>query len=724
MYSSKTEHNHNEFHKNISDLKSGYNLYKRLLDVSKNAFITTDKKKNIVDVNKAAETLLQCPKDRLIGINLKSFLEMVPEQILQYQDEQLYLDHQFKDEWLLLLEDGSVKHVEFLALLMEDHIVYKIFDITVQKQVERERNISSHMFKDVFQKAVDGIVIYDQTGAIVDANPAFIQIVNLSKEDLLKKYIHDFVDNSSIEEWQKEWMNLIETGTSEGSVVFNIAENQLFLDFTTSSNVYNGHFMSIFRDVTEKRLIEQKLNKSEELFSVLFEKAIDGIVIVDQKGMILNVNKAACKIFESDKKSLIGSNITQYVMKKDRRFYKMNLTFKEKGEIRDELFFLMPNGQKKLLEFTSKALQKDHLTLTIYRNVSERWQMEMKLRKSENKFRKIFEGSMDGLILWKDNCIHNINKAGAKILEIDKEKILAMELSQMLKLVPENKKEIDKYIHKLKNSQSLNAVIPILFKDGKTKHIEFSTKMNLVSGMNLTVFKDVTEKLEMHEQLRKSDTLNVVGELAAGIAHEIRNPMTALKGFIQLLQGSVKEDFSTYFSVINSELKRIESIITEFLILAKPQATQFLEKDINIIVQETIELLRAQALLQNVIITPIYHKQMVIFCEANQLKQVFINIMKNALEAMPTGGKISIETDTWKDDYVKISISDEGMGIPEEKIKKLGEPFYTTKERGTGLGLMVSYKIIEEHHGWIEVESSLGEGTTFHVYLPFKPDSL
>ncbi|WP_374721452.1 PAS domain S-box protein [Peribacillus tepidiphilus] len=724
MYSSKTEHNHNELHKNISDLKSGYNLYKRLLDASKNAFITTDMKKNIVDVNKAAQTLLQCPKDRLIGINLKSFLEMVPEQILQYQDEQLYLDHQFKDEWLLLLEDGSVKHVEFLALLMEDHIVYKIFDITVQKQVERERNISSHMFKDVFQKAVDGIVIYDQTGAIVDANPAFIHIVNLSKEELLKKYIHDFVDNSSIEEWQKEWMNLIETGTSEGSVVFNIAENQLFLDFTTSSNVYNGHFMSIFRDVTEKRLIEQKLNKSEELFSVLFEKAIDGIVITDQKGMILNVNKAACKIFESDKKSLIGSNITQYVMKKDRRFYKMNLTFKEKGEIRDELFFLMPNGQKKLLEFTSKALQKDHLTLTIYRNVSERWQMEMKLRKSENKFRKIFEGSMDGLILWKDNCIHNINKAGAKILEIDKEKILSMELSQMLKLVPENKKEIDKYIYKLKNSQSLNAVIPIIFKDGKTKHIEFSTKMNLVSGMNLTVFKDVTEKLEMQEQLRKSDTLNVVGELAAGIAHEIRNPMTALKGFIQLLQGSVKEDFSTYFSVINSELKRIESIITEFLILAKPQATQFLEKDINLIVQETIELLRAQALLQNVIITPIYHKQMVIFCEANQLKQVFINIMKNALEAMPTGGKICIETDTWKDEYVKISISDEGMGIPEEKIKKLGEPFYTTKERGTGLGLMVSYKIIEEHHGWIEVESSLGEGTTFHVYLPFKPDSL
>ncbi|PLT28972.1 ATP-binding protein [Peribacillus deserti] len=223
----------------------------------------------------------------------------------------------------------------------------------------------------------------------------------------------------------------------------------------------------------------------------------------------------------------------------------------------------------------------------------------------------------------------------------------------------------------------------------------------------------------MQEQLRKSDTLNVVGELAAGIAHEIRNPMTALKGFIQLLEGSIQEDFSTYFRVITSELQRIETIITEFLVLAKPQAVKFLQKDINVILKDTIELLTAQSLMQNIQFETDYNSGIEnIYCEGNQLKQVFINIIKNAIEVMPAGGTIKVKTDRYKDKFVGISISDQGQGIPEEKIKKLGEPFYTTKERGTGLGLMVSYKIIEEHKGWIDVESKVGSGTTFHIFLP------
>lgn len=115
------------------------------------------------------------------------------------------------------------------------------------------------------------------------------------------------------------------------------------------------------------------------------------------------------------------------------------------------------------------------------------------------------------------------------------------------------------------------------------------------------MFRDVTERKELEERLRKSDTLHVVGELAAGIAHEIRNPMTALKGFIQLLKGSIQEgDHSLYFNVITSELKRIESIITEFLILAKPQAIMYEKKDVVRIMQDTMDLLHAQANLDNV----------------------------------------------------------------------------------------------------------------------------
>lgn len=200
--------------------------------------------------------------------------------------------------------------------------------------------------------------------------------------------------------------------------------------------------------------------------------------------------------------------------------------------------------------------------------------------------------------------------------------------------------------------------------------------------------------------------------------------MTALKGFIQLLKGSVEGDYALYFNVITSELKRIESIITEFLILAKPQAIMYEEKHVTQIMRDTIDLLNAQANLSNVQmqldliddIPPIY-------CEPNQLKQVFINILKNAIEVMPDGGNIFVTIKALDQDHVLISLKDEGIGMTEDKLKRLGEPFYTTKERGTGLGLMVSYKIIEEHQGEIMVESEEGKGTVFHITLPVRQNA-
>lgn len=134
--------------------------------------------------------------------------------------------------------------------------------------------------------------------------------------------------------------------------------------------------------------------------------------------------------------------------------------------------------------------------------------------------------------------------------------------------------------------------------------------------------------------------------------------------------------------------------------------------------KDTIELLNAQAILVNVQIHLDYGEVPDIFCEPNQLKQVFINILKNAIEVMPNGGNIYVSITKEDDHRVQISIQDEGPGIPKNKLKRLGEPFYTTKERGTGLGLMVSYKIIKEHNGKIDVKSKVGYGTTFYISLP------
>lgn len=321
---------------------------------------------------------------------------------------------------------------------------------------------------------------------------------------------------------------------------------------------------------------------------------------------------------------LLKRKLCDFLVDSQQKYSITKRKYAKYGEIREELLFQMGNGQFKELEFTSKRTILENQHLTILRNVSDRKRMEKELRESELKFRKVFNGSMDGNVLFDNQYrIIDANPLASHILGLSHEEIKQHSLLDIISAYEiENLASPARQI----NFDEMDNEIPFLLSSGDNRKLEFSFKRNIIQNMNLAIFKDVTERKELEERLRKSDTLHVVGELAAGIAHEIRNPMTALKGFIQLLKGSVEGDYALYFNVITSELKRIESIITEFLILAKPQAIMYEEKHVTQIMRDTIDLLNAQANLSNVQmqldliddIPPIY-------CEPNQLKQVFIN---------------------------------------------------------------------------------------------------
>jgi len=235
------------------------------------------------------------------------------------------------------------------------------------------------------------------------------------------------------------------------------------------------------------------------------------------------------------------------------------------------------------------------------------------------------------------------------------------------------------------------------------------------------VLRDLGERKRTEEMYRQTERLSLAGQLAAGMAHEIRNPLTAIKGFVKLLQQKDPEPGNKrYYRIITSELNRIELILTELLVMAKPQTvSSYDHHSLNGILNDVVTICESQAILKNVEIrlTP---GRMIpwIRCDANQLKQVFLNIVKNGIDAMPNGGRIQIEIRKYGDDGVVVHVTDQGCGIPEELLDKLGTPFFTTKEKGTGLGLMVSFKIIEEHRGRIEISSQVGRGTRVSVYLP------
>ncbi|WP_374723109.1 ATP-binding protein [Peribacillus tepidiphilus] len=232
------------------------------------------------------------------------------------------------------------------------------------------------------------------------------------------------------------------------------------------------------------------------------------------------------------------------------------------------------------------------------------------------------------------------------------------------------------------------------------------------------VLRDITERKKQEERLKVSDKLAVVGQIAAGIAHEIRNPLTSIKGFIQIMRESSQNPF--YYDVIMDEIDRINQVTNDFLILAKPHAQDFRLDDFTKILDDVVHLLQPEALLHNVefIFQPMNDKHFLL-CDRNELKQVFINIFKNSIEAMPNGGQIKLNCSP-NNDRLRVTIEDTGIGIPKNQLPNIGQPFYTLKEKGTGLGLMTTMKIIEKHKGTFDIESMEGRGTIVTIEFPLE----
>ncbi|MBU8906288.1 ATP-binding protein [Desertibacillus haloalkaliphilus] len=229
------------------------------------------------------------------------------------------------------------------------------------------------------------------------------------------------------------------------------------------------------------------------------------------------------------------------------------------------------------------------------------------------------------------------------------------------------------------------------------------------------VFTDVTDRKLMEDAMIRSEKLAIAAHLAEGIAHEIKNPLTSLKGFFKLIKDKTdKEYFNT---IIEDELNRIEQIANELLMLAKPHSDIYKPCSVSNLLDDAISFLEPQATVKGNKIVKVYEDEtLMIQCESMKVRQAFINLIKNAIEAT-TNGCISITSER-VDGMAEIKVIDKGIGMPRELLDKAWDPFFTTKEKGTGLGLIISDKIIESHQGTRTIESREGEGTTLTITFP------
>ncbi|WHY31978.1 ATP-binding protein [Cytobacillus firmus] len=346
-----------------------------------------------------------------------------------------------------------------------------------------------------------------------------------------------------------------------------------------------------------------------------------------------------------------------------------------------------------------------------------------KARASEESYKMLLESLPVSVLIHKDFEILYANSSAVSGLSAsDKGALIGRSLLDFIEMDYKGRLQ-ERYQYIKAEKQLINNIeYQVKRLDGARRYFEVSSLYVEFEGKEavLSIGTDISDKKKEQEQLlQKSEKLALLGQMAAGIAHEIRNPLTSIKGFVQLFKSSSQKE--EYFDIVLSELDRINGIVGEFLVLAKPTADIFEKQDLTKLISEVILLSNTQSILNNVEIkvennlhSPMIH------CEKNQLKQVFLNIIKNAIEAMPDGGQLTIKVMKKTGNTITIQFIDQGVGISEDRIPSLGEPFYTTKEKGTGLGLMICYKIIENHNGRLTIESKVGEGTKMEIELPFE----
>lgn len=265
------------------------------------------------------------------------------------------------------------------------------------------------------------------------------------------------------------------------------------------------------------------------------------------------------------------------------------------------------------------------------------------------------------------------------------------------------------------------AVLGILFQTSNVVvPIAFILFLSIFGFLLLSRFISYLNGLvNAYEDAKQKEKLAVVGQMAAAIAHEIKNPLSALKGFTQLQQERDKIN-ENYYPIMLNEIDRINLIVSDLLILGKPTGLTKSYVRIEEILSYVISINELQASRHSIIIrTEIEEQLPYLYCDENQMKQVFLNLIKNSIESMVDGGNIDIKAKL-KDNQFIVSVQDEGTGIPKEVLDNLGKPFFTTKQNGTGLGLMVTRRIIEEHEGRLMIRSTGKEGTAIDVVLPEK----
>ncbi len=483
--------------------------------------------------------------------------------------------------------------------------------------------------------------------------------------------------------------------------------------------------LTIGRDITQSKRMEQLLHKSQESYRSIFNNSPYAIAVTDIEGRVVDVNPMFTKIYgfsleEAREKEL--PMVPLFMHDEVKQWNQRMAAGESLGNV--ETIGQTKDGRQIHVIFSASTISNEDGEIRIFsmaQDITKQKEEQQRYSYTKDLFESFFRYTADIVILTDPHgIITQVNPSFERIFGCKGENVIGRTI-----LDSEQAEDFKNFVCRVNKGEAVGNIERTL-ETSEGVMIDASITFSVIRNQSgeiigySAVIRDISETKWAIKQLEKTKKLSLAGNLAAGIAHEIRNPLTSIRGFLQFIQADCPTHTQPSFTIMLNELDRINEIVSEFLFLAKPPQEKK-DEIINIaeVSQQVIQFLQPQFLLKKVEVDWLGDPSSAfVKGDANQLKQVFINILRNASDSMEgDGGKISV-TLTQLDQYITIAIQDEGCGISEERLQKIGEPFYTTKEKGTGLGMMMTYKIMEGHNGFIRIESKEGEGTLVELKLP------